>query len=147
MGSSLNRPFIDTNVLFSGLYSSLAAPRRILDLHSESVITIVICEWVFVELAHAFRNKAPQLIPRLEAWVALRPPEVMQDPAPAALQRTLSLINPADAVILAAALTSHADCLVTGNTRDFTPAVAAASGLRILTPTEYVRSIEPGGAR
>ncbi len=104
---------------------------------------MVICEWVFGELVRAFRNKAPQLIPRLDAWIALRPPEVMPDPTPAELQRTLSLINPADAVILAAALLSGADCLVTGNTRDFTPAVAAA-GLRILTPAEYVRIVAEG---
>jgi predicted nucleic acid-binding protein len=51
------------------------------------------------------------------------------------------LINATDAPILAAVLASQADCLVTGNTRHFTPEVARRARIRIVSATGYLEEL------
>lgn len=46
-----------------------------------------------------------------------------------------------DAPILAAAVLAKVDCLLSLNTKDFTPNVAEQSGLRIQTPAQFVTAI------
>src|SRR6266540_2288592 len=55
------RPFVDTNVLYSGLYSSRGAPAELLKRHADGKLTIVISRQVLEELVRTVRNKAPQL--------------------------------------------------------------------------------------
>ncbi|TAK36650.1 MAG: hypothetical protein EPO21_01925 [Chloroflexota bacterium] len=71
-------------------------------------------------------------------FLTAAPPEVIPDPNARAVHRLLSVINPTDAPILVAAIESGADCLVTGNSRHFTPAVATSVGFPIFSPAEYV---------
>jgi predicted nucleic acid-binding protein len=52
-----------------------------------------------------------------------------------------SMINAADAPILAAAVRSSAGCLVSGNTRHFTAEVGRKAGIEILTPTAYIAAL------
>ena len=100
---------------------------------------------VLDELVRAIRSKRPTLLPLLHTFLASTPPEVCADPAPHEVARARALINPADAAILAAAIQSGADCLVTGNTRHFTSEVVGQAGIAIFTPAEYVaRLTRPG---
>jgi len=46
--------------------------------------------------------------------------------------------SPPDAPILAAAIAAGVDALVTGNTQHFTAEVAVVSGIRIVTPAQFV---------
>ena len=131
------RPFVDTNVLFSGLYSSLGPSASVLRQHAEGRIAIVISSQVLEELVGAIRAKKPDLLPLLRVFLTQAPPELWPDPTPQEIERARECINPADAPILAAALRSEADCIVTGNTRHFTPNVARRAGVAIFTPAEY----------
>ena len=135
------RPFLDTNVIFSGLHSPNGPPAAILRLHASRSLTAVVSQQVLDELVRAISTKQPRRIPTLNAFLAGTPPEVCPDPAPHVVARVRPLINAADASILAAAIESGADCLVTGNTRHFTAEVSERAGIAILTPTNYLRTL------
>ena len=135
------RPFLDTNVLFSGLYSHTGPPAAILRLHATGRLTAVVSQHVLSELVRAIDTKQRRLIPLLHTFLAVNPPEVCADPAPHVVTRVRPLINPTDALILAAAIESGADCLVTGNTRHFTAEVSEKAGIAILTPAAYMRTL------
>jgi predicted nucleic acid-binding protein len=50
MASRKPRPFVDTNVLFAALYSSLGPPAAIVSQHSQGDITMVVSQQVLEEL-------------------------------------------------------------------------------------------------
>jgi predicted nucleic acid-binding protein len=141
MASRRRRPFLDTNVLFSGLYSPCGAPAAILDLHARGELTIVVSRQVLDELVATMRAKRADLLPALERLLVSAPPEVWPSPAPAEVAAAAACVNPTDAPILAAALASGADCLVTGNTRHFTPEVGRRAGIPIVTPAACLASL------
>jgi hypothetical protein len=80
----------------------------------------------------------PDLLPQLQALLANAPPELCADPTQDEVVAARNLINTADAPILAAAVKSRADCIVSGNTRHFTQRVARRAGIAIYTPAAYV---------
>jgi putative PIN family toxin of toxin-antitoxin system len=135
------RPFFDTNVVFSGLYSSRGAPAELLRRHVDGTITIVISRQVLEELVRTVNNKAPRVTSMLHKFLASSPPELTADPSDAHVKRVSAFINTTDAPILAAALASRADCLVTGNSRHFTDEVARRARIAILTPAAYLAEL------
>lgn len=135
------RPFIDTNVLFSGFYSPFGAPAAIVRHHADGIVTIVISHQVLEELVGAIKTKKPDLLPVLHTFLTHAPPELCADPTLKEAEIARRLIHPSDAPILAAARTSGADCIVTGNTRHFTPTVAQRGGIKIFTPAPYVAQL------
>ena len=143
MASTKPRPFLDTNVIFSGLHSRTGPPAAILNLHATGRLMAVVSQQVLDELVRAISTKQPRRIPTLHAFLAETPPQVCPDPAPHVVARVRPLINAADAPILAAAIESGADCLVTGNTRHFTTEVKERAGIAILTPAAYMRTLTP----
>jgi len=92
-------------------------------------------------LVGTIKTKKPELLPLLYTFLTHAPPELCVDPTLLEVEEASRWINPTDAPILAAARTSGADCIVTGNTRHFTPNVAARSGIRIVTPAQYVEQL------
>ena len=140
MGNGKPRPFLDTNVLFSGLHGS-GPPSLILNWHASGAITAVISRLVLAELVRTLRNKQPHLLPSLEAFLRNAPPEMCSDPTITEVEQAERCISPNDAPILAAALRSGADCIVSGNTRHFTPDVARRTGIEIFTPAQYVAKL------
>ena len=141
MASNRPRPFLDTNVLFSALYRSSGAAGNILQRHAEGRLIIVISRQVLDELVGTIRTKKPDLLPLLQTFLLNAPPELTADPEPAEVHRMSSFINAADAPILAAAVQSDADCLVTGNTRHFTPEVAKRANISIVSPSAYLAKL------
>lgn len=82
------------------------------------------------------------MLPTLETFLKNVPPEFCSDPTLSEVEQAERWISGNDAPILAAALRSQADCIVSGNTRHFTPEVARASGIPIFTPADYVSELE-----
>ncbi|MBI2039474.1 putative toxin-antitoxin system toxin component, PIN family [Candidatus Microgenomates bacterium] len=145
MARNKPRPFIDTNVLFSGFYQSLGPSAQILNQHAKGKITMIISRQILEELVTNFRLKKRELLFQLKTYLTNTPPEIVADPTAEQVEKVSSLINPTDAPILAAAINSKADCLVTGNTRHFTAKVSKQTGILIFTPGIYVKRINPGG--
>lgn len=141
MDTGRERPFLDSNVIFSGLGGSGSPPATILDLHADGRLLIVVSRYVLEEVTDALRRKQPALLPSLEALLVTTPPELVADPTLAEIEAAERCINPKDAEILAAAVKSGAGCLVSGNTRHFTPAAAECAGIPILTPAAYLATV------
>jgi predicted nucleic acid-binding protein len=140
MAPPRSRPFLDTNVLFSGLHRP-GLPSTILELHAGGEIGIVISRQVLEELVRTIRRKHPAILPLVGVFLTSTPPEICDDPSPADVQEAARCINAKDAPILAAALRTRADCLVSGNTRHFTPEVSRCAGISILTPAVYLAEL------
>jgi predicted nucleic acid-binding protein len=136
------RPFLDTNVLFSGLYRAGGPPATILERHAQGRLAAVISRQVLEELVSTIRAKKPDLLLLLQTFLTNAPPEVCADPLPAEVRRVSAFINATDAPILAAAIKCGADCLVTGNTRHFTAQVARQANLAIFTPAAYLAHVD-----
>ena len=137
MDERRERPFLDTNVLFSGLAGSGSPPARILEHHAQGRLVIVISRQILDELVGAVQRKKPSLLPQVGVFFANAPPEMCTDPTPAEVRVAERCINPKDAPILAAAIKSGATCLVSGNTRHFTEEAARCAGITNFTPSEY----------
>ena len=142
MVAASERPFLDTNVLFSGLYNTIGPPAAILDFHVQRRLRIVISMQLLDELVRTIERKKPELLPRLTALLTNAPPELVDDPSDEQVQRVSSYINLTDAPILAVALSSGADCIVTGNTRHFTQEVARQAKIAIFTPAAYLATLQ-----
>ena len=138
MAGNESRPFVDTNVLYSGFHNPKGAPGRIVDAHMSGRITLVISRLVLDELLRTIRSKRPALLPDVRQFLTEAPPEVCPDPTVDAVSQARAWIHPNDAPILAPMMTSGADCLVTGNSRHFTADVARRAGVRIVSPADYV---------
>lgn len=141
MARTKPRLFLDTNVFFSGLYRADSPPATILEHHIKGKINIIVSRQVLEELVTTIRTKKPDLLPRLQTLLINAPPEICTDPTPKEVQQVKRWINPADAPILAAAIKTRADCLVTGNTRHFTEQVAKTAKVVIFTPFQFLASL------
>lgn len=53
----------------------------------------------------------------------------------------MDIIEPKDVPILGAALQGEVSCLLTLNTKDFTPDVADRVGLKIQTPGQFIQEV------
>lgn len=140
MATAKLRPFLDTNVLIAGLYNPDRLPATILKRHEEGRLTIVISSQVLDELTRVLRLSKPDLLGTFDTFRRRAPLKLAPEPDAATVRRFRAFINAADAGILAAAVASNADCLVTGNTRHFTRNVERRAGIPIFTPSAYVAS-------
>lgn len=133
------RVFLDSNVIFSGLYSSSGAPGKILEVFIEGELELVISRQVLDEVIRTIKEKLPQILPALRKLLENSPPEVVRDPALEDVKRWASELDTADAAILAAAVTAQPDYFVTGDRRFLNnPGIAERAGLRIVTPAQFM---------
>lgn len=133
--------FVDANVLIAGSASRSGASRAILALAEIGMMQLVVSRQVLDETERNIRLKLPQMLPVLAELLSHLSLQIVDDPEQAAFQRWLSIIEAKDAPILQSAISASVTYFLTLNTKDFTPAVAAASGLTIQTPAEFIRDI------
>jgi len=137
------RVFLDSNVIFSGLHSPDGAPGRILERFIEGDFVAVISQQVLGELVRTIKEKLPAALPALRSLLLSVPPEVCKDAVPDDIARWARAINEEDAPILAAAVAAEPDYLVTGDAHFLSsPGIAKKSGLRILTPAQFLQLLE-----
>ena len=131
------RCVVDTNVLISAGLSPHGTSRRVVRWVIEhgfllaSASTLAEFESRFVE-----RDKFDRYLPRSEraSFVA----EIRETVTPVAVTSRLSVCaDPDDDRFVELAVDGRADCLVTGNARDFPPAHA---GVPVLTPAQFARA-------
>ncbi|HSW58704.1 MAG TPA: putative toxin-antitoxin system toxin component, PIN family [Dehalococcoidales bacterium] len=138
------RVFLDTNVIFSGLYSPQGAHGVILKYFIEGREGIVVCRQVLEEVIRTLKEKMPEALPVIKRLLVNAPPEVGADPSLEAIKSWAKEVHIADAAILAAAIAAKPDYFISGDNHFLeNPVIKEKSGLNILTPGQFVNLLEP----
>jgi hypothetical protein len=137
------RVFLDSNVIFSGLYSPEGAPGIILEHFIKGNIRVVVSQQVLEEVVRTVRAKLPDALPTLKRLLVSMPPEVVADPGREEIERWMKRLPLGDAAVLAAAIGAQPDYFITGD-KHFTqsPAIGEEAGLRIVTPARFLELLE-----
>ena len=137
----MRRIFVDANILIAGADSRSGASNAVLRLAEVGLFQLVVCRQVLDEAERNLRKKLPRTLPAFAAQLAQLALEIVPDPDDEICRQWAGIIELKDTPILAAAVLANVDRFVTLNSKDFTPAVAKASGLLIQTPGELVQDI------
>ncbi|NJN99025.1 MAG: PIN domain-containing protein [Anaerolineales bacterium] len=137
----MRRIFADSSILIAGAGSRSGASRAVLTMAEIGLFKLLVSRQVLDECDRNLRKKLPAALPLFVELLALVNLEIVPDPPLAESVRWQSIIEAKDAPILAAAVLAAPDRLLTLNTKDFTPAVAARSSLIIQTPGDFVQEI------
>ncbi len=140
------RVFLDSNVIFSGLYSGQGPPGRVIGHAVEGGFVTVLSRQVLDEVVRTIAEKLPESLPSLRTLLENMPLEVCEDPDPASVEDWIGLVGKDDAPIAAAARTAEVDCLVSGDAHFLKARKAAARrGLKIVSPSDFLGRIEEEG--
>ncbi len=127
----------DTNVLASGFIRNSSPPGQLLAAWSTGAFELVVSEPILTELAHTFED--PYFLQRRTAE------QMAADIALLSQQATITSItvevhgvatHPEDDLILATAVSFHADYLVTGDSQ--LQKLGAYQGVTILSPRAFL---------
>jgi len=137
------RVFLDSNVIFSGIYSSRGAPGTILEHFIEGRLRVVISQQVLEEVVRTIKHRLPEALPGLRRLLLSIPPEIRSDPSSDEVAGWAEVIHIEDASILAAAVAAQPDYLVTGDKHFFeNPGIEDKSRLCIVTPAQFLKCLE-----
>ena len=137
----MRKVFADANVLIAGTSSSSGASSAILRLGEIGIFQLVVSRQVLDETERNLRKKLPHALPNFAVQMARLRLEVVPDPTLEEISVWERIIAASDAPILCAAVKASVSRFVTLNTRHFTPAVAAQSGLVIQTPAQLMTEL------
>jgi hypothetical protein len=139
------RVFLDSNVIFSGLYSPDGAPGVILGHFIKGNLRVVVSQQVLEEVIRTIKEKLPDALPALRILLVNMPPEVVVDPKRPDIERWAKYLQMGDAAILAAAISAQPDYFVTGD-RHFldNQEIAENTGLKIVTPAQFLETWTKG---
>jgi predicted nucleic acid-binding protein len=145
-GSGVFRVFPDSNIVIEGLFAPWSASRALLILARTRAFRLVLSPYVEAEVERALlvrlaRDPAEgeRLIEEYTLALTLLAPERTERITPEELATHRSVIRHRhDVPVLVTAIKARPDWLVTSNTAHFTPEVAARTGLRIVTPHEFL---------
>ncbi len=140
------RVFLDSNVVFSGLYSPHGAPGVILERFIKGDINVVVSQQVLEEVIRPVKENLPEALSALRRLLVSVPPEVTADPPSEEIRRWARRIHAADAAILAAAMAAQPDYFISGDSHFIeNPGIAEETGLHIVTPAQFLKLLEQGG--
>lgn len=132
--------FLDTSALIAGIASSKGSAREALRLAEAGLIDVFVSRQVVVEADRNIEAKLPELIKEYRAFMKVFEPVLVDDPSVKEIKKFLRFINPGDAPILAAAVSSGADYLITWDKKHFiTPKVKSYAGIKIITPGDFLK--------
>lgn len=137
----MRRVFFDANVIIAGSMSRRGASRALLTLAEAGMFRLIVSRQVIDEVERNLRDKLPEVLPLAAEILSHAAVEVVANPLPETFVHWVDHIEEKDAPILEAALQAKVDYLVTLNSRDFTPQVAARTGLQIVSPAELIEAI------
>ena len=138
------RVVLDTSVLVAGLRSQLGASNRVLLAVAERRCVPLVTTAVFLEY------EAVLLRPEQQLATAMNPTDVegflaafasAAEPVELNFLWRPQLKDPADELMLEAAVNGRADAIVTHNVRDFASATERF-GLRTVTPREFLKELK-----
>ncbi len=132
--------FLDTSALIAGIASSRGAARAVLQLAEIGLIEVIVSRQVIVEADRNIEEKLPEMLNEYRKFIEILAPVLIDDPQQKDVKRFLTVINPDDAPILASAVTSGADFLVTWDRKHFIGKnIHIHSNLKIVTPGEFLK--------
>ena len=136
------RVVLDTNILVAGLLNPSGNPGRVVDLFLAGEITLLVDDRILAEYRAVlprpkFSFGADEISSLLDAVES-------ESSRISALPLDVELPDPGDIPFLEVAVTGQADSLVTGNARDFKPAVQR---IRIESPAEFIERWKVESAR
>jgi predicted nucleic acid-binding protein len=138
-----HRIFVDSNVLISGIYSPKGTSARILYLHASRHVTIVVSRLILTETVLTLREKKPDAVSALNAFLTNSPPEIVINPSIDQVKKWIEFLHFNDAAIFAAAISAEPEYFVTGDKHfHSTSLLSEKSGLRILTPAQLIRLLD-----
>jgi len=89
------------------------------------------------------REKKPDAIPSLNAFLTNSPPEIVKNPSIEQVKKWTEYLHFEDAVIFAAAISAEPEYFVTGDKHfQATLLLSEKSGLRIITPAQFIRLLD-----
>lgn len=137
------RLFLDSNVILSGLMSSKGAPRILLDLLSIEVPLLrgMTGRYNLDEIERNLSRRFPGLLSIYQQFLPRIHLEVIDVPSYKEVEPFLGKMSAKDAPVLASALNGRARYLVTGDKKDFPPALAKP--MKVLPPSDFVNKILP----
>lgn len=111
-----DKAFIDSSVLIAAAISSTGAARDLILKALSGKIPIVVSDLVLEETQRNLTNKAPKVLPALQLFLEVLNPEVVH-PSKTLVLKVAKVIELKDAPIVAGAISSKADYLVTYDRR------------------------------
>jgi len=141
MPSGVNRVFLDSNVIISGLLSAKGAPRIILDLLCLHLPQLhgMTGAYNMMEIERNLGRKLPAALPVFQEYLPRMNLEIVPLPKYEELEQWFGITADKDVPVIVSAINGKADFLVTGDTRDF-GALMKRDDLpfRVLIPAEFV---------
>lgn len=137
---NIPKVFLDTSALLSGLNSPLGASGFILALFKLGKITIVISPEVIKEAENVISKKFPLLRVQFLDFLASHPIITLRLTVKE-IRRAYAVCPSEDAPILAGAIKSKADFLITLD-KKFQVLIRGRIGPQILLPSEFVREYQ-----
>ena len=132
--------FLDTSALIAGIASSRGAARAVLQLAEIGLIEVIVSRQVIVEADRNIEEKLPEMLNEYRKFIEILAPALVDDPQQKDVKRFLTVINPDDAPILASAVISDADFLITWDRKHFIGKnIRIHSNLKIVTPDEFLK--------
>lgn len=132
--------FLDTSALIAGIASSRGAARAVLQLAEIGLIEVIVSRQVIVEADRNIEEKLPEMLNEYRKFIEILAPALVDDPQQKDVKRFLTVINPDDAPILASAVISDADFLITWDRKHFIGKnIHIHSNLKIVTPGEFLK--------
>ena len=145
---SAPRVILDANVFVKGMVSGWGAAKAVLILGTLRLLRIETSEVVQREVEGALVELGIGTGPESEFGRLVRLIRLVVHPRPDPLEveRALPVLLPiarhrADVAVIVGGVTASPDWLISENRRHFNPAVARATGLRIVTPQEFLASL------
>ncbi len=138
------KAFLDANVYFAGCYSKKGASHFILGMAERSKILLFSSRLVLLEAERNLRLKStPPILRDFRRFLKKTKIEVMPPLDEKILARYESHIHPKDVPVLAAAVESKSDYLVTLDRRHFfNPSLSEHfSEIKILTPGDFLQRL------
>lgn len=130
---------LDTNVLVSAMLKQGSPPAIILALILNKKVKLFTSREIFKEYEEVLARPKFRALDKVavkKLLLALRKISTPMKPAKGILQG-VSLPDADDVIFIACAYEARADCIVTGNIKDFT----GVSSVKVLTPREFLVSI------
>jgi putative PIN family toxin of toxin-antitoxin system len=136
--------FFDANVLVASTFSKTGASFKILQKSVLQKFTVMVSEQVLKEAGNKLASTSPEDLQRYKDFLRVLDKNtkfiIVADPTPSEIKSIASLTNKHDVPILAAAIKSRPDYLITNNRRHFIkPKVQTACPFKIMTPDWFLR--------